>query len=74
MCVALNASATRAAVRQREHDRLGEWVERLEGEYGAVADADLSTAAAERQEIEQWFAGRETGLRSSPLSREGGRP
>ncbi|MEU3216544.1 hypothetical protein [Streptomyces sp. NPDC006971] len=52
---AFSAYVTRAIERQREHDRLGELVGRLEGEYGPVTDADLAAAEAERREIEQWF-------------------
>ncbi|MEU8503726.1 hypothetical protein AB0C40_03145 [Streptomyces brevispora] len=52
---AFSAYVTRAIERQREHDRLGELVDRLEGEYGPVADADLAAAEAERREIERWF-------------------
>lgn len=53
---AFSAYVTRAIERQRGHDRLGELVERLEGEYGPVTDVDLAAAEAERREIEQWFA------------------
>ncbi|EFE76775.1 hypothetical protein SSIG_04344 [Streptomyces filamentosus NRRL 11379] len=56
---AFSAYVTRAIERQREHDRLGELVARLEGEYGPVTDADLAAAEAERREIEQWFAEQE---------------
>ncbi|MGW5926359.1 hypothetical protein ACWF2L_08925 [Streptomyces anulatus] len=56
---AFSAYVTRAIERQREHDRLGELVELLEGEYGPVTDADLTAAEAERREIEQWFADQE---------------
>ncbi|MFI5922284.1 hypothetical protein ACIA8M_27575 [Streptomyces anulatus] len=56
---AFSAYVTRAIERQREHDRLGELVERLEGGYGPVTDADLTVAEAERREIEQWFTDRE---------------
>ncbi len=56
---AFSAYVTRAIERQREHDRLGELVARLEGEYGPVTDADLTAAEAERREIEQWFAEQE---------------
>jgi hypothetical protein len=35
-------------------------VARLEGEFGAVTDADLMAAEAERREIEQWFADQES--------------
>jgi len=52
---AFSAYVTRAMERQRERDRLGALVERLEGEYGPVTDADLAEAEAERHEIEQWF-------------------
>lgn len=58
---AFSAYVTRAIERQREHDRLGELVERLEAEFGPVADADLAAAEAERREIEQWFEDRESG-------------
>lgn len=58
---AFSAYVTRAIERQREHDRLGELVERLEGEYGPVTDADLAAAEAERREIEQWFDEQEAG-------------
>ncbi len=56
---AFSAYVTRAVERQREHDRLGQLVARLEGEYGPVTDADLAAAEAERREIEQWFAEQE---------------
>lgn len=56
-----SAYVTRAVERQREHDRLGELVGRLEGEYGPVADVDLAAAEAERREIERLFAEREGG-------------
>ncbi|MER6105374.1 hypothetical protein ABT115_24480 [Streptomyces sp. NPDC001832] len=58
---AFSAYVTRAIERQREHDRLGELVERMEGEYGPVADTDLAAAEAERREIEQWFDERDAG-------------
>jgi Arc/MetJ-type ribon-helix-helix transcriptional regulator len=58
---AFSAYVTRAIERQREHDRLGELVERLEGEYGPVTDADLAAAEAERREIERWFEEQEAG-------------
>lgn len=68
---AFSAYVTRAIERQREHDRLGELVERLEGEYGPVTDADLTVAEAERREIEQWFTDQEAdaphaGIRRPP--------
>lgn len=52
---AFSAYVTRAIERQREHDRLGELVGRLEGEFGRVTDAELEAAEAERREIERWF-------------------
>ncbi|MFD9423704.1 MULTISPECIES: hypothetical protein [unclassified Streptomyces] len=58
---AFSAYVTRAVERQREHDRLGELVERMEGEYGPVADVDLAEAEAERREIERLFDEREGG-------------
>ncbi|MFJ3087904.1 hypothetical protein [Streptomyces sp. NPDC086838] len=50
---AFSAYVTRAIERQREHDRLGELVARLEEEFGPVTDAELSAAEAERREIEK---------------------
>lgn len=41
---AFSAYVTRAIERQREHDRLGELVERMEGEYGPLTDGDLTAA------------------------------
>lgn len=58
---AFSAYVTRAIERQRERERLGELVERLEGEYGPVTDADLAAAEAERREIERWFQEHEAG-------------
>ncbi|MFJ2090080.1 hypothetical protein ACIOEW_12525 [Streptomyces sp. NPDC087901] len=58
------AYVTRAIERQRERDRLGELVERLEGEYGPVTDADLAAAEAERREIERWFQEHEASVAS----------
>lgn len=58
---AFSAYVTRAIERQREHDRLGELVGRLEVEYGPVTDADLAAAESERREIEQWFEEQESG-------------
>ncbi|MCX4675085.1 hypothetical protein OG413_07065 [Streptomyces sp. NBC_01433] len=52
---AFSAYVTRAVERQREHDRLGKLVGRLEGEYGPVADADLAEGEVEPREIEQLF-------------------
>ncbi|MFI1188888.1 hypothetical protein [Streptomyces californicus] len=57
---AFSAYVTRAIERQREHDRLGELVKRLEGEFGPVTEADLMAAESERREIEQWFADQES--------------
>ncbi|WP_329614550.1 hypothetical protein OG244_16490 [Streptomyces brevispora] len=59
---AFSAYVTRAIERQREHDRLGELVDRLEGEYGPVTDADLAAAEAERREIERWFEQQGAGV------------
>ncbi|MEU8627670.1 hypothetical protein [Streptomyces sp. NPDC048669] len=61
---AFSAYVTHALERQRERDRLAELVERLEGEYGPVTDADLAAAEAERREIEQWFE--EQGADAAP--------
>jgi len=55
---AFRAYVTRALERRRNRDRLGEWVERLECEYGPVTDAGLTAAEAERREIEQLADGR----------------
>lgn len=52
---AFSAYVTRAIERQRERDRLGVLVKRLEDEYGPVAEVDLSAAEAERRGIERWF-------------------
>ncbi|NED13174.1 hypothetical protein [Streptomyces sp. SID9124] len=60
---AFSAYVTRAIERQREHDRLGELVERLEEEFGPVTDAELSAAEAERREIEK---SRDARFRSDP--------
>ncbi|MFE7328269.1 hypothetical protein ACFU8W_25480 [Streptomyces sp. NPDC057565] len=56
---AFSAYVTRAVERQRERDRLGELMERMERECAPVADADLAAAEAERRETEQWFDGQE---------------
>lgn len=60
---AFSAYVTRAMERQREHDRLGELVARLEEEFGPVTDAELSAAEAERREIEKSLDAR---FRSDP--------
>ncbi|WP_033312864.1 hypothetical protein RFN58_18830 [Streptomyces iakyrus] len=46
---------TRAIERQRELDRLGELVARLEHEHGPVTDDELASAEAERREFERHF-------------------
>ncbi|MEV0905766.1 hypothetical protein [Streptomyces hokutonensis] len=52
-----SAYVTRAIERQREQDRLGELVDRLEKEHGAVTEAELAAAEAERRETEHHFTG-----------------
>ncbi|MBZ9642943.1 hypothetical protein [Streptomyces sp. PSKA30] len=49
---------THAIERQRERDRLGELVDRLETEYGPVTEDELDAAEAERREIERMHAER----------------
>ncbi|MFI5902420.1 hypothetical protein [Streptomyces cyaneofuscatus] len=66
---AFSAYVTRAMERQREHDRLGELVHRLEGEYGPVTDADLAAAEAERCESERGIADRATDEEPAPPGR-----
>ncbi|WP_328872081.1 hypothetical protein OHT76_19275 [Streptomyces sp. NBC_00287] len=53
-----SAYVTRAIERQREQDRLGELVARLEEEHGPVTEAELAEAEAERREHERYFAER----------------
>ncbi|MFG2501543.1 hypothetical protein ACGFSB_25445 [Streptomyces sp. NPDC048441] len=55
---AFSAYVTRAIERQRERDLLGELVAHLEGEHGAVTEAELADAEVERRESERWFAER----------------
>ncbi|GAA2598649.1 hypothetical protein GCM10010304_52760 [Streptomyces roseoviolaceus] len=50
-----SAYVTRAIERQRERDRLGELVARLEEEHGSVTDDELASAEAERREFERHF-------------------
>ncbi|MFE2419017.1 hypothetical protein [Streptomyces hokutonensis] len=52
-----SAYVTKAIERQREQDRLGELVDRLEKEHGAVTEAELAAAEAERRENERHFTG-----------------
>lgn len=49
---------TQALERQSEQDRLQEFVEWWESEYGAVTEEELDEAAAERREIERHHAER----------------
>lgn len=66
---AFSAYVTRAMERQRERDRLGVLVHRLEGEYGPVTDADLAAAEAERCESERGVADRATDEGPAPPGR-----
>ncbi|MDT0303538.1 CopG family transcriptional regulator [Streptomonospora wellingtoniae] len=47
---------THALERQHERDRLGEFVQWWESEYGEVTEEELAEAAAERREIERRHA------------------
>ncbi|CAM5594562.1 hypothetical protein GCM10010329_49010 [Streptomyces spiroverticillatus] len=68
---AFSAYVTQAIRRQRENDRLGELVERLEGEYGPVPEDALAAAEAERREIELWFEQQESAAAQAAGAREG---
>ena len=54
----LSAYVAGAIERQRERDRLGELVARLAEEHGAVTEAELAAAEAERRELERHLAER----------------
>ena len=55
-----SAYVAHAIQRQRELDRLGELVAWLEEEYGPVTEEELAAAQAQREEIERYFAERES--------------
>lgn len=57
---AFSAYVTRAIGRQREHDRLGELVDRLLNEGGPLSEAEEATADEEMRDIERWFDERES--------------
>lgn len=52
-----SAYVTKAIERQHEQDLLGELVNRLEEEHGAVTDEELAAAEAERKELDRHFTG-----------------
>ncbi|NED83802.1 hypothetical protein G3I76_27365 [Streptomyces sp. SID11233] len=56
---AFSAYVTRAIERQREHDRLGELVERLLEEGGPLTEQEQAAAVKEMRDIERWFEDRE---------------
>ncbi|MGW2588874.1 hypothetical protein ACWCXC_01170 [Streptomyces sp. NPDC001515] len=63
---AFSAYVTRAIERQREHDRLGELVERLLEEHGPLTEAEEAAAEKERRDIERWFEERESASDARP--------
>ncbi|MEV0915340.1 hypothetical protein AB0I93_13860 [Streptomyces sp. NPDC049967] len=58
---AFSAYVTRAIERQREHDRLGELVDRLLKEGGPLSEVEEAAADKEMRDIERWFDEREPG-------------
>lgn len=58
---AFSAYVTRAIERQREHDRLGELVERMLKEGGPLTEQEQAAAAKEMRDIERWFEDQEQG-------------
>ncbi|MFJ8946380.1 hypothetical protein ACIRG4_24655 [Streptomyces sp. NPDC102395] len=64
---AFSAYVTQAIESRRERDRLGELVERLEGEHGPLAEDELAAAEAERREHERYFTARRADV---PLDEE----
>ncbi len=60
---------TQAVERQHERDRLHEYVEWWESEYGAITDEELAEAEAERREIERRHA--EIARKRDPLQKAG---
>ncbi len=53
---------TQAIERQRERDRLHEWVEWWEQEYGRITEDELAKAQARRREIERMHVERKARL------------
>lgn len=58
---AFSAYVARAIERQREHDRLGELVERLLKEGGPLSEEEEAAADKEMRDIERWFDERDSG-------------
>ncbi|MEV8018444.1 hypothetical protein AB0O76_19310 [Streptomyces sp. NPDC086554] len=67
-----SAYVTRAIERQRERDRLGELVDWMQEEGGAVTEEEMAAAEAELREAERHFAANEAGGRDA--SDRGGMP